>query len=84
MNITRRDWLNSTTHGLLGLGLYALLSRDRPLRAASLPLDPLPLGRGMTTPKAKRVVQFFMAGGASHLDLFDYKPALIKHHGQKS
>lgn len=25
-----------------------------------------------------------MAGGASHLDLFDYKSALIKHHGQKS
>jgi hypothetical protein len=25
--------------------------------------------------KAKRVVQFFMAGAASHLDLFDYKPS---------
>ncbi len=35
-------------------------------------------------PKAKRVVQLFMAGAASHLDLFDYKPALEKHHGEKS
>ena len=35
-------------------------------------------------PKAKRVVQLFMGGAASHLDLFDFKPALIKHHGEKS
>jgi hypothetical protein len=34
--------------------------------------------------KAKRVVQFFMAGAASHIDLFDYKPELIKRHGQPS
>ena len=23
-----------------------------------------------------------MGGAASHIDLFDYKPALIKHHGE--
>jgi len=34
--------------------------------------------------KAKRVVHLFMAGGASHLDLFDYKPELVKRHGQPS
>ena len=33
-------------------------------------------------PRAKRVVQMFMAGAASHIDLFDYKPELIKRHGQ--
>ncbi|MEZ6143239.1 MAG: DUF1501 domain-containing protein [Zavarzinella sp.] len=32
--------------------------------------------------KAKRVVQLFMAGAASHVDLFDYKPELEKHHGK--
>ena len=35
-------------------------------------------------PKAKRVVQLFMAGAASHIDLFDHKPALEKHHGEPS
>ncbi len=35
-------------------------------------------------PKAKRVVQLFMAGAASHLDLFDHKPMLEKHHGEAS
>lgn len=35
-------------------------------------------------PKAKRVIQLFMAGAASHLDLWDHKPFLDKHHGQPS
>jgi hypothetical protein len=35
-------------------------------------------------PKAKRVVQLFMAGAASHIDLFDYKPDLVKHDGKPS
>lgn len=35
-------------------------------------------------PKAKRVVQLFMGGAASHLDLWDHKPALEQHHGQPS
>ena len=34
--------------------------------------------------KAKRIVQLFMSGAASHLDLWDYKPALEKHHGEAS
>ncbi|QEF96405.1 hypothetical protein Mal15_04330 [Stieleria maiorica] len=33
-------------------------------------------------PKAKRVVQLFMAGAASHVDTFDYKPLLEKRDGQ--
>lgn len=35
-------------------------------------------------PKATRVVQLFMGGAASHLDMFDHKPALEKHHGEPS
>ncbi len=34
--------------------------------------------------KAKRVVQLFMGGAASHIDLWDHKPMLEKHHGQAS
>ncbi|HMP78971.1 MAG TPA: DUF1501 domain-containing protein [Pirellulaceae bacterium] len=33
-------------------------------------------------PRAKRVVQLFMAGAASHLDLFDFKPELVRRHGE--
>lgn len=35
-------------------------------------------------PKAKRVVQLFMAGAASHIDLWDHKPMLEKLHGEES
>jgi hypothetical protein len=34
-------------------------------------------------PKAKRVIQLFMNGGASQMDLFDHKPELFKQHGEK-
>jgi Protein of unknown function (DUF1501) len=33
--------------------------------------------------KVRRVIQLFMNGGASQMDLFDYKPELFKRHGQK-
>ena len=33
-------------------------------------------------PRAKRVVQLFMAGATSHVDTFDYKPLLEKKDGQ--
>src|SRR5438309_8176056 len=50
----------------------SLLGRDGLLAAPNHPA------------KAKRVVQLFMAGGASHIDLFDFKPELVKRHGQPS
>src|SRR5262245_55645149 len=34
------------------------------------------------TPKAKRVIFMVMAGGASHLELWDNKPELAKRDGQ--
>jgi hypothetical protein len=34
-------------------------------------------------PRARRVIQLFMNGGASQMDLFDYKPELVKRHGEK-
>jgi len=33
-------------------------------------------------PKVKRIVQLFMTGGASPMDLYDYKPELERLHGQ--
>jgi Protein of unknown function (DUF1501) len=34
-------------------------------------------------PKAKRVIYLFMAGGPSHIDMFDYHPAMRKIHGSE-
>jgi hypothetical protein len=33
--------------------------------------------------RAKRVVQLYMSGAASQCDLWDYKPVLATHHGEK-
>ncbi len=79
--ISRRDFLWQSGGGLGGLALSAMLGQDHALAADTPP----PAARPLHHPaKAKRVVQFFMAGAASHLDLFDYKPELIKRHGQPS
>src|ERR1700689_778110 len=70
--MNRRDFLWHSGGGLGGIALAALLARDRALAHGGL----------HHAPKAKRVVQLFMAGGASHVDLFDYKPELVKRHGK--
>ena len=75
---SRREFLWRSGGGLGGLALSALLAdnlRADDLRATSAK---------HRAPKCKRVIQLFMAGGASHLDLFDYKPQLVKHAGEPS
>ena len=72
----RREFLWSSGGGLGGIALASLMADQ----ARSAPIAGLPHHK----PKAKRVVQLFMAGGASHVDLFDFKPDLIKHHGKNS
>jgi len=78
--LTRREFLWRSGGGLGGLALAAMLGQDRALGGGAGVLG----GRLHHPAKAKRVVQFFMAGAASHLDLFDYKPELVKRDGQPS
>ena len=98
--LNRRDWLWNSGGGLGGIALAEMLSRDGlAAEAKSAPpttaaADPHAVSsdrsreadrqRPHFPPRAKRVVQLFMAGGASHVDLFDYKPELEKRHGQPS
>jgi len=35
-------------------------------------------------PKAKKIIMIFLPGGISHVDTFDYKPELVKHHGKET
>jgi hypothetical protein len=77
--MTRREFLWRSGGGLGGIALASLLSNERVFANAGV------LGNTLHHPaKAKRVVQFFMAGAASHIDLFDYKPELMKRDGQPS
>jgi hypothetical protein len=51
--------------------------------AASMGMvNPLAAKAPHFAPRAKSVIQLFMTGGPSHLDMFDYKPALGRHNGE--
>ena len=76
-SLSRRHFLSRIGHGFSGIALASLLKNDGLL--ASSPAH----ASRIAPPRAKRVVQFFMAGAASHVDMFDYKPELEKRHGQK-
>jgi hypothetical protein len=72
MQIKRRWFLEQCGVGLGAMALADLLS------AAS---DPLAPKQPHFPAKAKNVIFLFMAGGPSHLELFDYKPQLAKFDG---
>src|SRR5262249_43377138 len=73
--ITRRSFLK--TAGQFSLGAIALASMQaRDARAAAV--NPLAPRSPHYQPKVKRVIYLHMSGGPPHLDLFDYKPELVK------
>jgi hypothetical protein len=76
--LSRRTFLAATGVGLGSIALDALLGRDL---AAAEKYRGLP-GFPHHPPRAKRVIFLYMSGGPSHLETFDYKPALDKLDGQ--
>src|SRR5215207_5847191 len=74
--VSRREFLWRSGGGLGGIALASILGAD------NLLASPPSVGLHFA-PKAKRVIQLFMNGGASQCDTFDYKPELIKRHGQR-
>ncbi len=83
---SRRGFLADAFSGLAGIGLTALLQRDFLAANEIGPIDSRRWKHGCGRPpleaKAKRVLQIFCPGGASHIDLWEHKPALAKYHGQ--
>jgi hypothetical protein len=66
---------------LAGHGLLASPSRE-PIRPRIDPENPMAPRPTHYAAKAKRVLVIFCSGACSHLDTWDYKPELIKRHGQ--
>jgi len=91
--LSRRDFWFKAGMGIGGLALTDLLAHDGLLAAAPANDPGSCLGsEGITDspylpkpphfkPRAKSVIHLFMSGGVSHVDTFDYKPELEKHHG---
>jgi hypothetical protein len=72
--VTRRSLLDWGVRGLGATALLHLLEREHPLHAGSQ--------RSLAPARAKRVIHICLVGGMSHLDSFDYKPALSRFHGK--
>ena len=85
--VSRRDFLFRAGEGISGIALAHMLQQEG-LLAAETACD----AQGITSPtaprephfkpRAKAVISLFMSGGVSHVDTFDHKPMLEKHHGQ--
>jgi len=73
--LTRRTFFRRGVASLGAMSLSSLL--HQPAAARSHPTRPAL----HFAPRAKRVIYLTMSGGPSHIDLFDYKPALQRHHG---
>jgi hypothetical protein len=78
--ISRRAAVSSLVTGSTLLsGLTSDLIRASDHTAVEDPLRPQP---GHFAPKAKSVIFLNMSGGVSHVDSFDYKPALFEDQGK--
>ena len=80
-SITRRHFLTNTSTGIGSIALASLLGEN--LAASSVPV-PNPLAPRLSpfAAKANRVIYLHLTGSPPHLDLFDYKPELVKRDGQ--
>lgn len=81
-SVTRREFLWRFGGGLGGIAMAQLLGQHGFVAEALQPRADLNGGLHHRA-KVKRVVQIFLNGGASQMDMFDHKPELIKRHGQK-
>ena len=82
---SRREWIFNAVYGLGGLTLTAKMPGGGIFATPALAdafADPLAPKQPHFPPKVKSVIWLHMDGAPSTLDLFDYKPELIKLAGQ--
>lgn len=78
----RREFLRRAGGGLGMIALADLLYQDSSSATTYDPADPLAARASHFPAKAKSVIWLFMNGGPSHVDTFDFKPALEKYDGR--
>src|SRR6187551_3627427 len=87
-NLSRRSILG-TSLGLGALAATELVGGFKSMAAgAGPPVGPSgpdmgKLATGQFPARAKRVVDIHMKGAVSQIDTFDYKPEIIKRHGEE-
>jgi len=78
---TRRHFLKESAMGLGAIALSSLLGRNA-FAASAAATNPLAARLPHFAPKAKRIIYLHLTGSPPNLDLFDYKPELVKRDGQ--
>ncbi|WP_353718372.1 DUF1501 domain-containing protein [Dyadobacter sp. 676] len=84
--LNRRDFLTKAGLGLGSIALSSIIQTSPGGRREEANADAAiaPFVRGPHfSPRAKRIIYLFQSGGPSQLETFDYKPALVKWHGQE-
>ncbi|MBO49947.1 MAG: sulfatase [Planctomycetaceae bacterium] len=86
-SLDRRRFLGDSATLLGSTALATLLGRDgvladAPIRPAINPARPHASRSSHFRPRARQVVMIFCSGGFSPLDSFDYKPELVRRHGE--
>jgi hypothetical protein len=85
-HLTRRHFLRDSQLGLGAIALSSLLAGDglaAPASdSASQVANPLAAKTPHFAAKAKQVIYLHMTGSPPNLDLWDYKPELVKHDGE--
>ena len=85
---TRRHFMKECISGMGGLALGGLFfSCEKPgvarLKLSERDLNPLSTLAPHYGPKVESVIYLHMAGAPSQLEMFDYKPELVKLHNQE-
>ena len=76
-DITRRTFLNRSSHGLGSLALASLMQEKQAFADSRGVIQSTAFSQ-----RAKRVIWLSMAGGPSQLELFDHKPRLAEMDGK--
>ena len=79
-SLSRRELLKRSGCGFGSLALSAMMAQEGLL--GSQKPSPFTPSQPHFAARAKSVIFLFMYGGPSHVDLFDYKPALEKYSGK--
>jgi hypothetical protein len=79
---TRRQFLGTGKVGIGSIALASLLGNHSSANVGIDPIRPQQPRKTHARAKAKRVIYLHMTGSPPTLDLFDYKPELIKREGQ--
>lgn len=83
----RRQFLQQAGAGFGMAALAGLLDQEGLLASPAMPLTRLTAAPALPSyripARAKSVIWLFMEGAPSTIDLFDYKPEIVKRHGQR-